>query len=318
MNITTNCIINAMPEDDYHADPCPTPSFSSSVANTLLIATEEEAFIDSKRLNPNHKPRKSDPMDFGKLAHGRVLFGDRGGFEVAPFGAWQSNDAKAAKKDIQSRGLVAFNEGDTDQAKILDLKNMEDALHNQLNAHRDYPGLMMKGKPEQSGFALDEDGLWNRARFDWLDENYPDIIADYKTTGHDFGRWEKNELWSEGKFIQNPHYRHVYDLITGKKSKFVWVVQKTKSPYHIKVFEIDESFMQEVEARYDMARQKFIHCLKTERWRGQPPYTVHSCPPSWTVQGWEAEQLHRDVSASRKQENAPAASQEPVNVHMAG
>lgn len=316
MQITENCIINAMPEDAYHADPCPTPSLSSSMANNLLTLTEEEAMLQSKRLNPEYEDRKTDAMDLGNAAHSFILLGERGTYEQAPFDAWRSNAAKAAKADIEARGLIALN--DTTGPKFIEgINGMKAALVKQLAAHKDYPGLMMKGKGEQSAFSCTA-GMWSRARFDWLDENYTDVIVDYKTTGVSFESWEKNQLWSEGKFIQSPHYRHVYDTITGRKSKFVWVVQQVKKPWHVRLFEIDDSFSEEVESRYLIARQKFKHCLEINVWRGQPPYTFHSCPPAWTVQGWEVEQLNRDVLKSRIAEEQTEVAEQPVNTQAAG
>ena len=86
---------------------------------------------------------------------------------------------------------------------------------------------MQKGRAEQSAFCFD--GLiWNRARFGWIDGAYPHLIVDYKTTAMTFDAWEKSELWG-GKYI-NPHYRHVYDTITGEKSRFIFLVQRTDFP----------------------------------------------------------------------------------------
>lgn len=314
MQITQNCIINGMPEALYHKDPTPvlegfaqSASLSSSMACSIMEETEEEAFLGNRRLNPDWKDRQSAEMDLGTIAHEIVLLGSNKVYEVAPVDAWRTNEAKAIKANIEGRGLIALNE--TTAPRLLgDVKTMQERLHDYLGRHRDYPGLMMKGKGEQSGFAFDGK-IWNRARFDWLDDNYPDLVVDYKTTGISFDNWEKNQLWGGGKYMQNPHYRKVFDLCTGQKSRFIFVVQRTVAPFHVKIYEMDRSFQEEVEARYTEARKRFVNCLTTGQWRGLPPYTSHSYPPPWVTQKWELDLIDREVIAGREN---------PTDVHMAG
>lgn len=316
MKITENCIINGMPEDLYHSDPTPvlegfaqSASFSSSMANILIECTEEEAFLSSRRLNPDWKESEdSDATSLGTIAHDYILRGGQRTYEVAPFADWRTNDAKIVRKDIESRGLIALNKS-TEEKLVGGVKKMHEALHNQLSAHKEYPGLMMKGKGEQSGFAFDGT-IWNRARFDWLDENYPDVVVDYKTTGIDFDSWERSQLWGEGKWIQNPHYRKVYDLITERKSKFIFVVQQTKEPFHVRIIELDASYTDEMQERYDLSRRRFVNCLKTGIWRGQQPYVKYSCPPPWTLNKWECDMLD--------EKEAQRTAQEKPEILMAG
>lgn len=303
--ITQNCIINGMPDSVYHSDPTPalegfvhSASLSSSMVCAMVEGTEEQAFLSNRRLNPHYQDGKSDEMDLGTIAHEIILLGSNKVYEIAPVDAWRSADAKAIKANIESRGLIALNET-TAPRYLGDVAKMKERLHDYLSSHKDYPGLMQEGKGEQSGFAFD--GLiWNRARFDWLDSKYPDLIVDYKTTGVSFENWDKNQLWG-GRYMQDPHYRRVFDLISGEKSRFVFVVQQTFAPFDVLVFEIDRSFMDDIEARYDLGRKRFIQCAKTGLWHGRPPFAVHSCPPPWVVSRWELDSLDRETEAKRDQ-----------------
>lgn len=288
-------------EDVYHADPAPFPSLSSTMCHDLLEGTEIEAKLNSRRLNPDYADESNDSMDIGTIAHDYVLRGGEGTYEIAPFDAWRSKDAKAARAAIEAKGLIALNEA-TAEKYLTSVKMMNQRLREQLADHREFAGLLEKGKAEQSGFAFDGD-IWNRARFDWLDEAFPDLIVDYKTTALTFDRWEKSELW-ESKYLQNPHYRHTYDTITGRKSRFVYLVQRTKAPYLMKIFYIDQSYMDHVENRYNAARHKFMHCLKTGVWRGEPPYSVHAYPPPWTFQKWEYDEMEAKAMKSVEQKSA--------------
>lgn len=321
MQITQNSLINGMPEDVYHSDPTPilegfaqSASFSSSMAAELLSASEEEAALTSKRLNPKYVEKTSDCMDLGSMAHELVLLGSLKNIVVcSEFDSWRTNDAKARKAEIEAQGKIALN---SNTRSILDdVQEMKVQLHNRLNGHRDYPGLMMKGRGEVSAFAYDGE-IWNRARFDWLDDNYPDIIVDYKTTALTFKKWI-TEFWREGKYIQSPHYRKVFDIITGRKSKFIFVVQRTVTPFDVMVFCPDDSYCDQYHGRYELARKKFINGLRTGVWRGQPPYTVHGCPPPYILTDWEIQELDtKDLEEKEAAFSAPKPQQ--TNLTMAG
>lgn len=288
-----------MTDDEYHSDPCIEPSLSSTMANQILEDTEIEAMLNQRRLNPSYEDGKSDAMDLGTMAHEYVLQGKLENFVICDeFYNWKKDAAKEKKAEIEAQGKIALN---ASTKSILDnVKDMKIALHNQLSKHQEFPLLFQKGRPEQAAFAKDGD-IWLRAKLDWLDSNYPDLIVDYKTTGLSFKQWEKNELWG-GKYIQNPHYRRTYDLITGKKSTFIFVVQRTKAPFLIKIFVLDKSYEENIEARYLCARQRFANCVRTGEWRGEPHYTVHSCPPPWVIQQWDIDTLDDEAIETRKNE----------------
>ena len=290
MKIEQNCIINGMPAKVYHADPCPTPSLSSSMASALLNETEEEAMLASRRINPNYEEEEgSDSMDFGTLGHDFILKGARGTYEVVPYDDFRTADAKAMRDHIQARGLIALNR--TTEARCVDKLNaMKLALRRQLDDHRDWSGLMVSGKAEQAIFAKDGD-IWLRAMADWLDDKYPDVVVDYKTTAQTFDKWER-DLWAEDKIMQNPHYLNTISLASGRQyKKFIWVVQRTVAPYQIVVVEYAPEVMEDVLMRYSMAKLRFSRCLKTGIWRGQPPYTRVSYPPKWIMDKWDMQAL---------------------------
>lgn len=326
MQITQNCIINGMPESVYHADPTPelegfkeSTSLSSSVLNELMEKTEAQARLKVDRFNPECDKKSSDAMDFGDIAHDYVLLeGKRAIFEIVPFKDFRTDDAKARRDDLLSRNIIPLADNEKTRAMLESVKTMKARLFEQIAEHREWNCILQKGMPEQSGFAFD-DLIWNRARFDWIDETHENLIVDYKTTGLDFHSWEKRELWS-GKYFQDVHYRRVLDLINGKdkpKARFIYVVQQTSEPYLMQIFEIDKSYHDTIEQRYLLGRQRFVNCLKTGIWRGVPPYTAHCTPPSWVEQKWEMDALNEQFMAEREaKENGKNG--EEKSTYMAG
>jgi hypothetical protein len=330
MLITKNCIINGMPEEVYHNDPTPLldgfkdcTSLSSSTLCDLVEYTEIEARMGINRLNPPRQRETTDASDLGNIAHDYVLLGGEDKFEVAPVDAWRTNDAKAMKKDILSRGKIPLNL--STQSILQDVKKMETRLHEQVAEHKDYPEIMLKGKgsAEQSGFAHDGE-IWNRARFDRLETQpkYENLIVDYKTTGIDFGNWEKNELWKT-KFYQEHHYKRVLNMIRNPDSapaRFIYLVQQVKEPYLIRIYEIDKSYEDEIAERYMRGRARFINCIKTGVWRGETKHTVHSCPPSWTLTQWEIDNAIAKEEAQREKAQSAAnkPDADPISLRAAG
>ncbi len=319
MQITTNCIINGMPEDIYHNDPTPIldgfkdcASLSSSTISDIAEMTEIETCMGINRLNPPRQKASTDASDLGNIAHDFVLCGGESKFEVAPYDAWRSNDAKAAKQDILSRGKIPLNL--STQSILEDVRQMKTRLHEQIAEHKDWPDIMQKGRAEQSGFAFDGE-IWNRGRFDWLDDQpqYENLIVDYKTTGLDFDNWEKNELWKK-KFYQEHHYKRLLNMIRNPDSapaRFIYLVQQVAEPYLIRIYEIDKSYEDEITKRYMNGRARFINCIKTGIWRGESPYTHHSCPPPWVLTRWQEQELNAYVVTEIKE-------QEIKTVRMAG
>ena len=318
-----NCFIppDVMKEEDYHADPCKHPSLSSTMANTLIEKTEIEAFNQSKRLNPEVKDKKSDPMDLGTMAHELILQKKQDTFVInEAFDAWRSDAAKSWKKTIEDQGKIALNANT--KGKVVQVEAMRDALFEQLKDHKDYSGILQKGRGEVAGFAFD-DGIWKRAKFDFIDDykqpEHPevDILVDYKTTGLTFDKWEKGELWGDGgKYIQNPHYRSVYEAITNRKCKFIWVVQRTVEPFLVRIYEIDDGYVEEVTLRYQQAVLKFKNCVANNIWRGEVPYTFHSYPPTWTLNKWDMDKL--TAEAIEREEKKKQPPEEPLDLTAAG
>lgn len=328
MKITENCIVDKMPEDVYHSDPTPyldgfaeSTSLSSTTLTALIEGTEIEAKATIKRLNVGKEDRQSDSMDLGSIAHDYVLSGGEGLFEIAPFDNWRTKDSQNVRDDIKARGKIPLN--NSTKSIIDDVKIMKMRLLEQINEHCDWAGVFNEGLAEQSMFYFDGD-IWNRARTDWLVSNYnapngefiENLIVDYKTTGLSFDSWEKNELWRE-KYLQDPHYRKVANgLLTNGKNdcRFIFVVQQTKEPFLVRIYEISPSYRKEVEDRYNFGRAKFIECIKTGVWKGYPPYTVRACPPPWIENKWIEEEQEADIIKSRENDKETRV----IDVAMAG
>ena len=141
------------------------------------------------------------------------------------------------------------------------------------------------------------------------------MLVDYKTTGTSIEQWEKNYLWNGG-YLQDVHYRRVYELATGKRPRdFIFVVQESFEPYLMQIIVIEECFSDEINRRYEIARDRFINCLNSDTWRGYPNKTAHSYPPPWVIKNWEALDMNEKLM---KQEAERPQESDNQNLSMAG
>ena len=167
--------IHTIPAAAYHADPCPAPSLSASIAKKLCLASPLHAWHAHPRLNPAAVDENGEHFDIGTAAHALLLEGTSA---VAVIDAkdYRTNAAKEARDAAYAAGQIAApggpvgrRPGDGGRARA------------QLAAHTDGGADMFpNGQPEQT-LIWQEDDVWCRARLDWL---RPGAIDDYKTTPH--------------------------------------------------------------------------------------------------------------------------------------
>jgi hypothetical protein len=65
--------MNKVPQD-YHADPCVSPSLSQSIAHTLVTLSPRHAWLEHPRLG-GQKRKATKAMDEGSILH-RLLLGE--------------------------------------------------------------------------------------------------------------------------------------------------------------------------------------------------------------------------------------------------
>jgi hypothetical protein len=152
--ITEPCVIDDLPEDQYHADPVPGGSLSSGGARTLLEPGGPAKFDYWRGKQRN----STKAFDLGKAAHTLAL-GTGAGIVVVDANSWQTKAAKEAKAEAYALGGIPVLAADFQR-----VTNMVDAI----KAHPVAGALILaEGDAEQSLFWIDQaTGVWCRARHD--------------------------------------------------------------------------------------------------------------------------------------------------------
>ena len=104
-SITEPGLYHDVPERDYHADPCPEPSLSSSVARTLFNRSPFHAWLEHPRLGGAGKMPEapSAGMILGSTVHA-LLAGETGNLDFADFDDFRSKDARAWRDGVLAAG----------------------------------------------------------------------------------------------------------------------------------------------------------------------------------------------------------------------
>lgn len=282
-----------MPAEKYHADPCPEPSLSCSVAKILLAQSPQHAWLAHPRLNPDFAPVEKKEYDLGSGAHDLLL---EGGSKVAvidparypakngniPTG-WTNDAIREARDLAREEGKHPVLLSDFEAMKL-----MRVAAEKAIFTCTDLSGIRLAaGRPEQT-VIWKERGIWLRARIDWLSIDRR-LILDYKTTTDATPAVFNRQITRMGYHIQEAFYRRGIKALTKTNPEFVILAQENVPPYGCSFHAIDAAMQEIADAKVESAIRMWASCLKASNWPGYHNQ-IHWCGPStWQMQEHEEE-----------------------------
>ena len=285
----------------YHADPCPAPSLSSSIARELLASSALHAWFAHPRLNPAYQREEDTDFDLGRAAHAYILEGESG-CVIVNEKDWKKDVAKTAKKAAYAAGKIPLLAHRWDDVQAMAL-----AATRQLGAHED-PRPLAGGKPEQT-LVWQEDGAWCRARLDWLHDDRKSI-EDYKSTGASANPevWSRT-LFGAGHDIQAAFYLRGLKAVTGLEATFRFVVQENFAPYALSVIGLAPDALALAERKVAYALVLWRHCLTLDTWPGYPTQTCWASAPPWEEARWGEQEYRMQSGAATVDDGRPISDQ---------
>ena len=259
---------------EYHADPVPGGSLSSTGARKLLPPSCPAKFA-YERDNP---PASTKPLDLGSAAHDAVL-GAGPEIVVVDADSWRTNKAKDAAAEARARGAVPILTHEAQQ-----IAAMRDALLAHPFAGRLFqPG---SGTPEASLFWRDEPtGTMLRARLDWLRRQGDGrvIIPDLKTAvsaepdefmkaAARYGYHQQGAWYKAGAVVLG---------LADPDAVFVFVVQEKEPPYVVSVIQADAAAMRIGAAMNRRAIDIYAACTERGDWPGYVEDVALGSLPRW-------------------------------------
>lgn len=289
---------NVMPEVVYHADPCESPSLSSSLVSTIIDKTLADAKYQHPRLNPDHEAEDSTKFDLGSTAH-RLMLGAGADLQVIFADDWRTKDAKQQREDAIAQGKQPV------LAKVYDnAVAMVEAARDQLADDHENADAFTTGHGEQVGIASINTAsgpVLCRAMMDWRMADAPRIY-DYKTfaPGADPDNFVRY-LFREARDVQDPFYSAVYAEIEGidwREVEFRYVVQSPYAPYVLSVVQLDEQARAFARERMDWAMSSWADALRTGKFGGYLPRTHYAAAPPFAFTSWQERMLAEQHAAA--------------------
>ena len=270
--ITVNGIYT-IPHDEYHADPCPTPSLSSSVAKVLLRQSPAHAAMQHPKLNNNYVSAESSRFDLGTIAHALLLEDDSSRLITIEADDWRTKAAKEARDAARAEGKIPI------------LVKQAAHLLKMVGAARAFMRSSeigdMKFMPEQT-LAWKEGDAWCRARPDWLSTDHT-LILDYKTTDDANPEAFIRQIARMGYDTQAEFYSRGLEAVTGKRPLFVFLAQEIESPYACSLVALSNSYMAIAASKVARAIRTWSYCLKSGDWCAYSNKILYAEPESWML-----------------------------------
>ncbi|MDQ0132626.1 hypothetical protein J2T08_000527 [Neorhizobium galegae] len=291
-----------MTEAAYHADPCPVPSLSRSIAEKLLLESPRHAFTAHPRLTKQDEEDKNSRVrDIGSAAHALLL---RQPTEIAVL-EYDDFKKKVAQEDraaAQDRGAIPLLTKDYETAV-----GMFEMAKREL-ADNEHAAIRALANPvddeatfnEVTAAWIDRCGdHWARARMDRVSVTAARItVIDYKTTELSAAPTEVARAIFNNKYhFQDAFYRrgirHLFPEIDRheKKLSFLFIVQEQFAPFEITVTEIDAAGRVLGEKMASDAFMLWRKCHAENWWPGYPKGTVRAEMPPYIETNWLAREI---------------------------
>lgn len=292
-------------EARYHADPCETPSASSSILKTLIDRSPEHARWDHPRLNPNYEPEGSTEFPAaGSILHSLIL-GTPAPFKVLDFDAFRSNKAKAARDETIKAGLLPIL-----AHKFEPLTKVADALRRKIAAMPEISDAIEASLKEVT-LVWKERGSLCRCRFDLLPPQSFQFALDLKFTS----RSAEPEGW--GRTLVNNYtfqaalYPRAVHALRGDKPEFRFLVCETDPPYGVSLHAMDPQLEDLANRRLNKALALWRECTTTGEWPGYSTETHYQEPPPWELTRWEAREFRDSLTPGDRYARLAAAAGGP-------
>lgn len=267
-------------ESVYHADPCPTPSLSASIAKVIIDKTLKHAWLKHPK-NPDAEPFKASAvMEMGKAVHAAIFGGAN--VEIIPADSYRTKAAQEARDAAIEAGRIPILE-----PKFAAIEAMADI------ARPRFEGLY--GGPYHAErvaiWQCPRTGGWRRAMLDTSAHAAP-IIVDFKTSMAGVSDDDCiRRLYDMGLHIQAAAYEEAMTALEPQwagRVQFYFQWQEQEAPYAL------SRPIKMTEAGMDLGRQKWAvagalwdkaTALGVYPGYGTSPIEAH--PPSWQLSKWE-------------------------------
>ena len=273
--------------EDYHADPCDSPSLSCGIAKILLAKSPRHAMLSHPRMNPKYRHTDDGRLDLGTVAHDSLLEG--GTPRIAVFDpadypnmkgegsakGWTNKAIKEARDAARAAGKTPILIDDWYQVKAM------------VDAAREFViGSEVAGCFEwqaESTVIWQEDGIWCRARPDLFSAKDM-VIIDYKTTTDANPEYLTRRVMTQmGYDVQAAFYQRGIRDVYDNDAQFIFLFQEIEPPYACSLIGLDPGLQAVGEAKVERAITLWSECASRNTWPAYSKQIHWAMAPAWEL-----------------------------------
>ena len=269
-----------MPELEYHADPCPEPSLSASIAKIVVNKTPLHAWMRHPK-HPDAEPfEATDAMILGKAVHAQVFGG--ADLEIIPADNWRTKAAKEAKAKAIAEDRIPI------------LQTKEEQVYEMAERVRERFEGLYGGPYHEERVAIwrcPRTGHYRRAMMDSSAHAAP-IIVDLKVTGKAVDEEACiRRVFSDSLDVQSGAYEEAMETLNPEwigrvQFYFQWI--EDKSPYALsRPILMGEAAMTYGRERWQAAGALWDAATTRDHFPSFSTEPTEAVPPGWTITQWE-------------------------------
>lgn len=274
-------IVNLSAEQ-YHADPAPTASLSSSIANILIDQSPHHAWLAHPRLNLQYEREEESKFDLGSAAHMMLLERREDKIVRVQADDWRTKAAREARDAARLDGQVPV------------LERHYGAIVAMCTAAQDYllttelGDILATGDAERT-VLWQEGQLWYRCRPDLLSADRR-VILDYKSTTSAAPDFVAKQIGRMGYDLQSQFYTRGVRAVTGREDTvFVFLFQENTPPYACSLISLSNAYVEVGNLKVARAMTVWQQCIAKNNWPAYTSRILYAEPKPWDLM--QAEEL---------------------------
>lgn len=259
--------------DEYHSSP--------GVSKSMLDVFIQDPLVFEGRFVSKWLERKrpSDAMKLGTLLHDIVLdpLGVGASVQIVPRDALTLDGRKSGMKFKHWRennpgGIpIRWNDPVAFMLEAVRRNEMAMAL---LSAATDFE--------ENQRWTDRETGLLLRSRTDGI--CWPTAILDLKSTRDASPAEFTKSVLKYGYHRQAAMYQEPWEILSGERLPFYFIAVQSSEPYHCRVYQLSDEFVELGRQQIADARRRLAECLLTGVWADEVAgKIVELDPPAWAT-----------------------------------
>ena len=261
--------------DEYHRDPAPTASLSSSIASILLDQSPAHAWLAHPRLNPNFAREENGRFDIGTVAHTMLLERREDTIVWVDAPDWRTKNAREARDAARINGKHAILE--RYRAPLGEMVIRARAFIDTT----ELAGIFDTGDAEQTAIWQEND-LWYRCKPDLLSADRR-VILDYKTTESAAPDAFARQIGRMSYDLQSEFYTRGLFALTGTEPTFVFLDQEISEPYSCSLMALSNAYREVGRAKVTRAMSIWDRCVKSNNWPGYTNRILYAEPKPWDL-----------------------------------